>query len=169
MTKSKKSRFNTTENKSYLFSKLYCRFRVIWIKNTFQDFKHKENQLLSTVLDGLLVHAWKRGTNIKTILKFILPLCLLKQPMLSRYHDPQRQQLPKKHLGYHLEKEKGSINKQVSKREIQRSHTKFLCWFISLPYTKHCATNLHLAYTFSIFSGAMYSPCANLKIFFFLQ
>lgn len=39
---------------------------------------------------------------------------------------------------------------------------------IFLPYTKHCATNLHLAYTFSIFSGAMYSPWANLKMFFFL-
>lgn len=38
-----------------------------------------------------------------------------------------------------------------------------------LPYTKHWATNLHLAYTFSIFSGAMYSPCANLKMFFFLS
>jgi hypothetical protein len=24
-------------------------------------------------------------------------------------------------------------------------------------------------YTFSIFSGAMYSPCASLKMFFFLQ
>lgn len=37
-----------------------------------------------------------------------------------------------------------------------------------LPYTKHCATNLLVAYTFSIFSGAIYSPCASLNMFFFL-
>lgn len=43
------------------------------------------------------------------------------------------------------------------------------CNILFLPYTKHCATNLHFAYTFSIFSGAMYSPCDNLKMFFFLS
>mmetsp|Transcript_14212 Transcript_14212/g.35080 ORF Transcript_14212/g.35080 Transcript_14212/m.35080 type:complete len:234 (-) Transcript_14212:1491-2192(-) len=34
------------------------------------------------------------------------------------------------------------------------------------PYTNTCATSGLRWYTFSIFSGAMYSPCASLKMFF---
>ncbi|TNN66004.1 hypothetical protein EYF80_023760 [Liparis tanakae] len=37
------------------------------------------------------------------------------------------------------------------------------------PCTKTCATASHLMYMFSIFSGAMYSPCASLKMCFFLS
>ena len=65
------------------------------------------------------------------------------------------------------ERDKGTERERERVEDSICTHTKFVR-LISLPYTKHCATNLHLTYTFSIFSGAMYSPCANLKIFFFL-
>lgn len=61
-----------------------------------------------------------------------------------------------------------SMSSQAKVKVRERDRESTLENPVFLPYTKHWATNLHLAYMFSIFSGAMYSPCANLKMFFFL-